>query len=94
MKVKSPKKFILTSTNSEKCNADIKSEVVTISHLIYGFLLAQTYTSMMVKACPRKSRFTKKAKVIMEMAPKRNIMTKSEDFPRKLPSSSILRTCN
>ena len=26
----------------------------------------------------------------MEMAPKRNIMTKSEDFPRKLPSSSIL----
>ena len=28
----------------------------------------------------------------MEMAPKRNIMTKSEDFPRKLPSSSILET--
>ena len=92
MNVKRPKKFILAHNISEICNAEIKSEVATIFHLIYGFLLAQTYTSMMVKAWPRKSRFTKKAKVIMEMAPKRNIMTKSEDFPRKLPSSSILET--
>ena len=43
-----------------------------------------------VITCPRKRRLTKNAKVIMERAPNRNIITKSEDFPLKLPSSNIL----
>merc|ERR1719228_1718940 len=46
---------------------------------------------MIVNACPRKSRLTKNAKVIIERAPKINIMAKSADFPLKLPSSSILQ---
>ena len=43
-----------------------------------------------VITCPRKRRLTKNANVIMERAPNRNIITKSEDFPLKLPSSNIL----
>ena len=41
--------------------------------------------------CPRNKRLTKNAKVIIDRAPKMNIRTKSADFPRKLPSSSILQ---
>merc|ERR1719228_585821 len=46
---------------------------------------------MIVNACPKKSRLTKNAKVIIETAPKINIIAKSADFPLKLPSSSILQ---
>ena len=34
--------------------------------------------------CPKNRRLTKKADMIMLTAPKRNIITKSADFPRKL----------
>jgi len=56
-----------------------------------GFLLAQTYTSMIVNAWPRNNKLTKNANPIMASPPNRNIMMKSEDLPRKLPSSSILQ---
>ena len=44
-----------------------------------------------VLTCPRKRRLTKNAKVIIEKAPNMNIITKSADFPLKLPSSNILQ---
>merc|ERR1719187_1100404 len=46
---------------------------------------------MIVNAWPRNNKLTKNANPIMASPPNRNIMMKSEDLPRKLPSSSILQ---
>lgn len=54
-----------------------------------GFLRDQTYTNMIVNACPKNKRLTKNANIIIRMPPKKNIIIKSALLPRKDPSSSI-----
>ena len=58
--------------------------------LMKGFLLAQTYTSMIVKACPRNTRFTKQAIIVIRIPPNTNIIMKSAEITRAVSSSVVV----
>lgn len=55
----------------------------------FGFLLLHMYTSIMVNAWPKNTRFTNVPNIVMRRPPKRNIKTKSAVLPLKEPSSNI-----